>query len=152
MKVKSTERLLKIAVACGAKVVDRFYSSPSTIRTAVEKANIKEIADAVEMESFEVLAEAYAWMSEGIAIRAISDTADEDLPIDFDEVVNDSGELSMTRLAGQIMRKPTVIPGLIRLGRRSGEAAKRLADFLDKYIAALAGKPQAITSSEVATA
>jgi adenosylhomocysteine nucleosidase len=148
-RIQSTPRLLTIAASCGAKVVDRFYSSPSTIQTVQEKAALKDIADAVEMESFEVLSEALAWMTEGIAVRAVSDTADEDLPLDFDQVVTEQGELSMARLAGQIVRKPSAIPGLIRLGKRSGEAAKRLADFLDSYIAALVGKPEAVVRNEV---
>jgi len=150
-KIESTQRLLKIAASCGAKVVDRFYSSPSAIRTAQDKAAIRELADAVEMESFEVLSEAFAWMSEGIALRAVSDTADEDLPLDFDQAVTEEGELSVARLAGQIVRKPSAIPGLIRLGKRSGEAARRLADFLDAFVAVLAGKPVAVVSKEVAT-
>lgn len=149
-KVESTPRLLRIAASCGAKVVDRFYSSPSAIRTAQDKAALRELADAVEMESFEVLSEAFAWVSEGIALRAVSDTADEDLPLDFAQVVTEEGEFSMARLAGQVVRKPSVIPGLIRLGRRSGEAARKLADFLDAFVAALAGKPLPAASKEVA--
>jgi adenosylhomocysteine nucleosidase len=148
-KINSTPRLLNMAAACGAKLVDRFYSSPFLIGKAQDKAALKDLADAVEMESFEVLSEALVWMSEGIAVRAISDTVDEDLPLDFNQVVTDEGELSMARLAGQIVRKPSAIPGLIRLGKRSGEAARRLADFLDSYVAALAGKPLAAASKGV---
>jgi nucleoside phosphorylase len=148
-KVESTQRLLKIAASCGAKVVDRFYSSPSTIRTAREKAALGDVADAVEMESFEVMSEAFAWMGEGIAVRSVSDTADEDMPLDFDEIVTSNGELSATRLAGEIVRNPLAIPGLIRLGKRSGEAARRLADFLDTYVAALAGKRWTVSSKGV---
>jgi nucleoside phosphorylase len=148
IKIKSTQRLLNIAASCGAKVVDRFYSSPFTIRTAQDKAALGNIADAVEMESFEVLSEAFAWMSEGIALRAVSDTADEDLPIDFDQVVTDEGQLSMARLAGQVVRRPSAIPGLIRLGSRSAEAARKLADFLDAFVAALAGKSLGVVSKE----
>jgi nucleoside phosphorylase len=148
-KIESTPRLLNIAASCGAKVVDRFYSSPSVIRTAQDKAALKDFADAVEMESFEVLSEALAWMTEGVAVRAISDLAAEDLPLDFDQVVTDKGELSVARLAGQMLAKPSAIPELIRLGKHSGEAARRLADFLDAYIAALAEKPEALASKEV---
>jgi nucleoside phosphorylase len=148
-KVTSTPRLLRIAETCGATIVDRFYSSPSTVGTAQEKAALSESAEAVEMESFEVLAEAFVWIPEGVALRAISDAADEDLPLDFDTVVNEDGDLSVARLAGQIIRRPSAIPGLVRLGKRSEEAAKRLADFLDAYIAALASKPENVASSRV---
>lgn len=150
-RIFSTQRLLKIAEECGSRPVDRFYSSPFTVRMASEKESLSDAGDAVEMESFEILAEAFVWIREGVAIRAVSDTADEDLPLDFDQVVTDEGDLSVARLAGQIIRNPTTIPGLVRLGKRSGEAAKRLADFLDRYIAALAGKPQALMSNGVAT-
>jgi adenosylhomocysteine nucleosidase len=149
IKIKSTERLLRIAANCGAKLVDQFYSSPSLIGKAQDKAALRDIADAVEMESFEVLSEALAWMSEGIAVRAISDMVDEDLPLDFDQMVTEEGELSMARLAGQMVRHPSAIPGLIRLGKRTSEAARRLADFLDSYVAALAGKHLAPISREV---
>lgn len=150
-QIFSTQRLLKIAEECGSRPVDRFYSSAFTVRTASEKASLHDAGDAVEMESFEILAEAFGWIREGIAVRAVSDTADEDLPLDFDQVVTNEGDLSVTRLAGQIIRKPAAIPDLVRLGKRSGEAAKRLADFLDRYIAALAGKHQALASSGVPT-
>jgi adenosylhomocysteine nucleosidase len=139
-KVLSTERLIQIAGKEGAMVVERFYSSPLTVRTAEEKQSLRHIAEAVEMESLEVLEEALLWSREVVAIRAISDSADEDLPLDFDAVVTDDGRLSVARLAGEIIRTPTAIPGLIRLGRRSAVAAKRLADFLDSYIAVLAPK------------
>jgi|SRR5579864_1885613 len=148
-KLESTPRLLSIAATCGAKVVDSFYSSPSLIRTAQEKAALRDLADAVEMESFEVLSEAFAWMPEGVAVRAISDTADEDLPFDFGQMVTEEGELSIGRIVGGIVRKPSAIPGLLRLGKRSGEAAKKLAVFLDAYLAALAGKPLEVTCREV---
>jgi len=147
-KIQCTQRLLKMAAACGARVVERFYSSPSLIRMAKEKSALRDLADAVEMESFEVLAEAFAWMPEGIAVRAVSDTVDEDLPLDFSQMVIGQGELSMARLAAQIVRKPSAIPGLIRLGKRSSEAAEKLADFLDTFLAALAGKSVAIASKE----
>jgi adenosylhomocysteine nucleosidase len=145
-KLLSSERLLQIAESSGAIIVERFYSSSSTVRTTEEKKALSHLAEAVEMESFEVLAEALAWMREGIAIRAISDSADEDLPLDFNAVVTEDGQLSVARLAGEIIRKPTAIPGLVRLGRRSSEAARRLADFLDSYISVLATKSE-LTSS-----
>ena len=147
-KMNSTQRLLDAAVKCGAKAVDRFYSSPALIQTAQDKAALRDIADAVEMESFEVLSEAFAWMAEGIAVRAVSDAFDEDLPLDFGQATTEEGALSMTRLAGQIARKPSAIPGLIRLGRQSKEAAEKLADFLDTFVGALAGKSVAIASRE----
>jgi nucleoside phosphorylase len=147
-EVKSTQRLLDIAERCGAKVVERFYSSATTVQTAKEKAVLSGMAAAVEMESFEVLAGARAWMKEGLAVRAISDAAGEDLPVDFNRVITEEGQLSMPRLAGQVIKKPSAIPGLIRLGRQSSEAAKRLADFLDAFILALVEAQQKVAAGQ----
>src|SRR5215813_184168 len=113
-RIAAPIRLIKLANESGAKTVERFYSSSVTLQTAAEKESLGSLADAVEMESFEVLGEALAWLNEAIAIRAISDTSSEDLPLDFDAVVTGQGELSVARLAGEIVRKPSAIPGLIR--------------------------------------
>ncbi len=72
-----------------------------------------------------------------VAIRSISDTVDEDLPLDMNEVFTESGEVSMPRVLGQVAMRPQSLPALVRLGRKSKQAAESLAEFLDRYIVAL---------------
>ena len=132
--------LVSFAAECGAAVVDRFYSADHVVSTADEKRRLGESADAVEMESFEILHEAQAAGVPAIAVRAISDTAAEDLPLDMNQVFTDQGQVSIPRVLGQVALRPQSLPGLIRLGKNSRIAARSLAHFLDSYVVALASR------------
>jgi adenosylhomocysteine nucleosidase len=130
--------LVSFASDCGATVVERFYSADHVISTAREKQALSADADAVEMESFEILSEAQGAGIPAVAIRSISDTLDEDLPLDMSQILTDEGQVSIPRVLGQVALKPQSLPGLIRLGKNSREAAQSLSRFLDSYVAALA--------------
>jgi adenosylhomocysteine nucleosidase len=141
--VAGNAALLDLAVSCGAKRVKRFYSADHLVRKSEEKRELGLKADAVEMESAEVLYEASAFGAKGIAVRAISDSADEDLPLDFARVTTESGDLSMTRVMGQVAMNPGAVPSLVRFGQQSRLAAEKLAAFLDRYLETLAA-PQKV--------
>jgi adenosylhomocysteine nucleosidase len=108
------------------------------IGLASEKRELGKVADAVEMESGEVLHEASAFGARVIAIRGISDIVDEDLPLDFNKVVTSVGEVSLPRVLGEVARHPLSAPALVRFGKRSRMAAERVAAFLDHYVEAVA--------------
>jgi nucleoside phosphorylase len=139
--IKSHDRLRRVAAVCGARVVDTFFSSEHVVLTAREKAALGLAADAVEMESYAVLTEAARCRVPAVAVRAISDTARADLPLDFNRVMDGNGRLSWPRLLGQVARRPQRVPGLLRFGAESRRAAESLAKFLDVYVQALAGRP-----------
>jgi adenosylhomocysteine nucleosidase len=130
--------LVGVALACGAKVVKSFYSTDHVVLRSEEKKQLGVLGDAVEMESGEILCEATALGAKGIAVRAISDAAEQDLPLDFNRVTTDSGDISFTRVLGQVAHNVTAIPSLLRFGHQSKVAADKLAEFLDRYLAALA--------------
>lgn len=130
--------LLSFAESCGATVVNCFYTSERAIGTQQEKEHIGRFADAVEMESFGVLNEAAGLGIPATAIRAISDVANENLPLDMNEVFTDTGRVSIPRVVQQVARHPGAVPGLMKLGRQSREAAEALARFLDRYVAIVA--------------
>lgn len=136
--VRSDARLLDLAVACGARRVGAFLTSEIPVATLADKRRLAALADAVEMESRSVLASAQGRGIPAVAIRAVSDAVDEDLPLDVARVLGSTGHLSISKLLVQLVAKPHRIPGLIRLGRSSRRAAIRLAEFLDAYVAALA--------------
>ena len=140
----SSASLVAFASECGATVVDRFYSAERAIGRPDEKKHLGKVADAVEMESFEILAAATAAGVPAAAIRAISDTSDEPLPLDMNEVFSDEGQLSIARVAGQVALHPQALPGLVKLGQQSKKAAESLAQFLDRYIARIATSAQPI--------
>jgi adenosylhomocysteine nucleosidase len=134
----SSDPLVSFATDSGAKIADRFYSAERVVARAEEKAHLANLADAVEMESFEIMREAASDGVPSVAIRAISDTAEEDLPLDMNSVLSDQGKVSIARVIGQVAMNPQAVPGLVRLGRNSKRAAESLAKFLDQYVTVLA--------------
>jgi adenosylhomocysteine nucleosidase len=136
----SSGALLSFAQDCGATRVTRFLSSDHIVSTAAEKDHLASRADAVEMESFEILLAAAGAGVPAIAIRSVSDKSGEDLPLDMNEVFNDKGEVSIPRVLGKVALRPQSLPGLVRLGRHSREAAEALASFLDRYLAGVSAK------------
>lgn len=125
------------AEKCGAVRIERFLSSAAMILSAEGKSRLGRMAEAVEMESFAVASEAAAKGVPAIAIRAISDAADEDLPMNFGELLDESGNVSKKKAALAFARMPQKLPAVMRLGRQSKAAAANLAKFLDVYVSAL---------------
>jgi nucleoside phosphorylase len=136
--VKSDPALLRSAIDCGAREVSALLSSGSIISTASEKTRLAVHADAVDMESFEVLSEAQRAGVPALAVRVIGDTAEQDLPLDFNRVVGQEGKVQASRLVAEVARRPFSVPALAQLGLQTQRAATRLAEFLDRYVASLA--------------
>jgi len=134
LAVASDHELLFAASDAGARRVELFLTSEHLVASAAEKAALSGSVDAVEMESFVVLAEAARHGVRAAAVRAISDTLDTSLPYDFDRMRDERGQIRVSALVGEILRHPAHLPGLIRLGRDCCVAAQRLADFLDEYV------------------
>lgn len=139
-KVHSRKRLLELAEESGAKVVDVFMTSSQVVSQSQFKKAMGVFADVVEMESFHILNMTTGPQVAAVAVRAISDEVDQDLPLDFGKAVASDGRLSMRQLAIQIGKQPHKIPALVKFGRNSERAAVSLADFLDKYIDLVATK------------
>jgi adenosylhomocysteine nucleosidase len=142
--VEGSAPLLSFAAECGATVVDRFYSAVRVVGRSEEKRRLGEHSDAVEMESFEVLLESAAYGIPAVAIRAISDTVDDDLPLDMNRIFTDEGQVSIPRVLGQVALHPTSVPDLVRLGQNSKAAAESLARFLDKFVACISERFQTL--------
>jgi adenosylhomocysteine nucleosidase len=132
--IASDATLIRLAEEHGARAVASFYSADRVIGSASEKRELGKMADAVEMESGEVLYEASAFGARVIAIRGISDAADEDLPLDFNRVMTPTGEVSIPKVLGEVARHPMSAPGLMRFGKQSRIAADKLGVFLDSYL------------------
>jgi adenosylhomocysteine nucleosidase len=121
--------------------VDKFLVTNQVISTAEEKRALSTSGDAVDMESLYVLAAAGQRGIRSVAIRAISDGADSNLPLDFDGVFDTRGAVSIPKVIGQVVRRPGRIAGLIRLANESERAAAALARCLDAYIQQMASGP-----------
>lgn len=115
----------------GAKPV-KFTCAERVAITRAEKSALRAQtgADAVEMESAVIARVCREAGLECVTLRVISDTAQENLPLDFNALMTVEQKLSAGRLALAILKAPQRIPALLRLGRKSALAAQRLAAAL----------------------
>ncbi len=137
--VTSTASLVSSAAENGAIAVEAFVTTDKIVRTAQEKNGLAASGEAVEMESYHVLRAAAKAGVTCVAIRAVSDTSEEDMPVDFEQVVDRAGHVRWPRMISELGRHPGRVGALIRFGGRSKTAAARLADFLDDYVDSFSG-------------
>jgi len=136
--VRSADNLVEMALASGAKLVGDLYSADRVLLLSPDKRELGKIADAVDMESGDVLYEAATFGARVVAVRAISDSVEEDLPLDFNRVTTTSGDVSMPRVLGEVVQAPRSIPALIRFGVQSRRAAEKLAAVIERMVTMLA--------------
>jgi len=101
--------------------------------TAAEKRCLYQStgAAAVEMECAAVEVKAREWGVPFRCVKAVSDVASEDLPLDFNKYRDREGRFSRTRIACAALWRPfSAIPGLMRLDRNCRVAADKLGEFL----------------------
>ena len=150
LAVAGDHQLLAVAQEAGARQVERFLTSEHLIADAAQKVALEGEADAVEMESFEILAEAARHGVRAAALRVVSDTASCSLPYDFDQACDARGQIRMSALVAQIVRQPQRLPALFRLARDCRFAARQLANFLDQYLLLLSARLDLSQSEMVA--
>jgi len=129
-----TRNLVHAAQNEGAARVTMFLTSDHVVRTVKEKRELAPFADAVEMESFGVLAAAAAQGKSVVAIRVISDDVRNDMPAIVDTAVDEMGNVKIAGVARYVARHPLQLPALIRLSRDSKTAAQALTHFLEAFI------------------
>lgn len=148
--VASHRELLSTAVECGAKQIERFATSRTVVASAKEKKHLGNEAEAVEMESYTILAEAARHGVPSVAIRAISDTVDFNIPYNFESATNAHGQIRIGAVLAQVLRRPSGLPALFTLARDCRTASRHLADFLDIFAGTLADRLIPIESDAMA--
>lgn len=125
------EGLRRRLATAGAKLA-KFYCATRIATTAVEKHELRSttVADAVEMESEAIQAVCRARGIPCATVRVISDAADVDLPLDFNQLSKPDLSLDYGKLLWAVAKSPGKIPALLRLQKHSSFAAQRLADVL----------------------
>jgi hypothetical protein len=129
-----------VGVDCGARQIERLATSKSLVTRAEQKRQLENQAEAVDMESYTILAEAARCGVPAVAIRSIGDTVDFDLPYDFESARDARGQIRVGAVISQVLRKPSGLPDLLRLARNTRFASRRLADFLDDYARTMADR------------
>ncbi len=138
--VASHTELLAMAVDCGARQIECLATSKTIVARAEQKRQLANQAEAVEMESFAILAEAARYGVPAVAIRAVSDTLDFDMPYEFERARDAQGQIRVMGVLSQVLRKPAGLPDLLRLTRDCRFASKCLAIFLDDYVGAMGAR------------
>ncbi|HWY05653.1 MAG TPA: hypothetical protein VNY24_02265 [Candidatus Acidoferrales bacterium] len=142
--------LRQLALGRGAKNANCLFTTDEILVKASQKKSCSSRAQSVDMESFEIVKEASAWGARSVVIRAVSDAATEDLPINFNLTLSEQKEVSLSKVLMQLAKNPLALPSLIRFGRQSKRAGALLAEFLENYLQDLAGREDAKPVSEVA--
>lgn len=107
-------------------------SGEHVVCTAREKRELRATgAAAVEMEAAGLAPLVRQWSLRFFCVRAVSDTASEDLPLDFNAMRGSDGQLRQARIVSAALRHPLAIaPGLWRLREATHAASEALGDFV----------------------
>ncbi len=119
-------------LAAGAQP-GRFVCHDSVCTTAQAKQELwkRTGADAVEMESGPLIQLCREQHVPCATARVILDTAEEDLPLDFNQLMTADQRLDPHKLTGALLRAPGRIPALMKLQKQSTHAAQRLGKVLE---------------------
>lgn len=117
--------------AAGAKE-GKVFCADRIAATAADKKQLHEDtgADAAEMESGAVQAVCKGQGIPCVTVRVISDTADQDLPLDFNKFLKEDKSLDMSKLMMAVAKAPWKMGALMELQKNTKLAAQRLADVL----------------------
>ncbi len=85
---------------------------------------------AVEMEASGIAERAKRAGLPFSCIKVISDTADESFAFDVNSMRTAEGRIARGKIVLHAFTRPTVVPGLFRLKRRTDQAARILGEFL----------------------
>jgi adenosylhomocysteine nucleosidase len=111
-------------------------SGDRVIQTSREKQYLRETtgASVVEMEAAGVAAEASGRGLPFHCIKVVTDTANEDMTVDFNAARGEDGRFRLTRIVASALRRPTQrIPELVELNKRARQASEKLGAYLGKY-------------------
>ncbi|MBC7961821.1 MAG: phosphorylase [Steroidobacteraceae bacterium] len=123
--------------ACGARVFGGTFAGTAVITSKAKLVGMLSNGcpcPVVEMESAAIALVAAENGIPLIAIRSVSDPVDEELGFSLDEFCDNSLRIRPGRVLLTILRKPRIIPQLVRLAGNSRIAAKSLTAALEKLL------------------
>jgi adenosylhomocysteine nucleosidase len=121
--------------AAGAREA-KFFCADRIAVTAADKKKLREQtgADAAEMESGAIQDVCGKQGIPCVTVRVISDTANEDLPLDFNQFLREDKSMDMGKLMMAVAKAPWKMGALMELQKNTKQAAQQLAEVLVKVI------------------
>jgi adenosylhomocysteine nucleosidase len=128
---------LSEALAKAGARASRFHCAESVAVTVASKQRLRQEtgADVVEMESAVIRAIAREKGIPSATLRVVLDTAGEDLPLDFNQLMTPGMKLDPLKLAMAVAKAPGRIPALIRFQKQTQLAARALSQGLQVVLA-----------------
>jgi adenosylhomocysteine nucleosidase len=135
VSARTGEGLVSKLSAAGAKSA-KFFCADRIATTVAEKKKLRGEtgADVVEMESAAVHAVCRERGISCATVRVISDTANGDLPLDFNVLSKPDQSLDYGKLFLAIAKSPGKLGALMRLQKQTRLAAERLAEVLARIL------------------
>jgi adenosylhomocysteine nucleosidase len=69
-----------------------------------------------------------------LAVRAVTDLADEDVPPEFISVSDETGTYRLSRALKLILSRPKLLKNVVTMGRNSGVASSNLSKFVKEFV------------------
>jgi adenosylhomocysteine nucleosidase len=133
---ETSDETLRAKLLGAGVTPSKIFCADRIATTVAEKKKLRAEtgADAVEMESAAIHAVCREHEIPCATVRVISDTAGEDLPLDFNALSKPDKNLDYGKLFLAIARSPGKIGALMQLQKKTKFAAEQLADVLAKVI------------------
>jgi adenosylhomocysteine nucleosidase len=146
--------LLAWAAAAAETVVARVVTADAIADSRAQKARIgaRYSGDGsptvVDLESAPCADAASARAVPWLVLRAVSDTADQELPALLNRCRDDGGAVRRGRVLAAMLRQPAAVPVLLELRRRARGCAEALLPRIERLLAAW---PAAIGDAPITT-
>jgi nucleoside phosphorylase len=107
-------------------------SAPRILSTAESKQQAWDALDnpprcVVDLESATLTRQLEEFSLPWTVVRAVSDSQDEDLPLDFARLSNAEGSIERSRILAALLRRPMALGGLLRMRSRARSCALTLS-------------------------
>jgi hypothetical protein len=114
----------------------RFHCANRVAITATEKHKLWQVTgmDAVEMESDTIREMARRKSIPSATIRSISDTAHQNLPLDFNRLLTPDHRIDFAKLAARLILSPRKIAELLKFQSNTIAAAQSMGAFLENLL------------------
>lgn len=119
----------------------RFHCVERIAVTAMEKQQIRAAtgAEVIEMESGVIERTCLEFGIPCLTLRVILDAAGEDLPLNFNALLNEQDAVDPVKLAMALVRNPGRVPALIQFQKRVKSCAETLGRTLNTIVVGNAG-------------